>query len=130
MVSTVRLPHDVASAATARRRVSADMSAQRVGAKLADDVALVISELVANSVRHASPLPNGDLEVSWEVRSDAVELRVTDGGGDGVPEPRSAQPDEISGRGLTIVAKLAAKWGVEDSPRGTTVWAVVGVRAR
>ncbi len=128
MTSTVRLPHDVASAAAARRRVSAEMTERHIGPRLADDVALVVSELVANSVRHASPLQDGAVEVSWEVRNDAVELWVTDGGGDAVPSPRSVGPDEVSGRGLTIVARLAANWGVEDTPSGTTVWAVVRVR--
>jgi len=128
VTNTVRLPHNVASAAAARRQVTEDMSALQVGTRLADDVALVISELVANSVRHASPLPHGDLEVSWEVRRDAVEVAVTDGGGNAVPQPRQSAPDDVGGRGLTIVAKLAANWGVEDTPRGTTVWAVVRVR--
>ncbi len=126
--NTVRLPHDAASAAAARRQVSAEMTAQQVGDRLADDVALVISELVANSVRHASPMKGGGLEVSWEVRRDAVELRVTDGGGAAVPQPRQVGPDEVSGRGLTIVSKLA-DWGVQATPGGTTVWAVVRVRA-
>lgn len=128
MSHTVRLPYDVASAATARRHVAADMTAQEIGPRLVDDVALVISELVANSVRHARPLPTGDLEVSWDVHGDAIELAVTDGGGEVPPAPRVVGPDDVSGRGLTIVARLADNWGVQDTPTGTTVWAVVRIR--
>ncbi len=125
MLMSIRLPHNVASAAAARRRVREAMATVRVGRRLADDVALVLSELVTNSVRHASPLPSGELEIAWEVGKDMVVIRVTDGGGENSPVPRGVGPEEMSGRGLTIVAKIAAAWGVEDTPGGTTVWALV-----
>jgi hypothetical protein len=34
--------------------------------------------------------------------------------------------DAICGRGLTIVAALAARWGVEPTGGGQSVWAVLG----
>lgn len=130
MMISIRLPHHVTSAAAARRRVRETMAAVKVGRRMADDVALVLSELVTNSVRHASPLPSGELEVSWDVAKDTVELRVTDGGADGTPIPRQAGPDAISGRGLAIVTKVAAAWGVEDAPDRSTVWALVRANRR
>ena len=122
---TVRVPHHVSSAATIRRRVAAELRARKVKPKVVDDAALVLSELVGNSIRHASPLPSGELEVSWGVDGDVVELRVTDGGGNALPEPRAVEADELSGRGLSIVAKVAAAWGVEYTTLGTTVWAKI-----
>lgn len=86
----------------------------------------MLSELVSNSVRHADPLPGGELEVSWRVGNDAVELRVTDGGGSDLPRTRATGPEEVRGRGLSIVGRIAASWGVETSAVGTTVWAVLG----
>ena len=85
----------------------------------------MLSELVANSVRHASPLADGELEVSWDMTGRGIELRVTDGGGAAGPELRAVGVDDVSGRGLTIVAKLAAAWGVESTALGTTVWALM-----
>lgn len=108
-----------------RRRVGQDLGARGVAPKLAGDVALVLSELVANSVRHANPLAGGELEISWDMTADGVELRVTDGGGEVAPEPRAVGAEDVSGRGLSIVAKLAAAWGVESTALGTTVWALV-----
>lgn len=128
MMMSVRLPHHVASAAAARGRVREAMAAGKIGWRLADDVSLILSELVTNSVRHACPLPSGELEVAWDVSDEAVEIRVTDGGGDGTPLPGVAGPDALTGRGLAIVAMLAAAWGVEDVPEGTTVWARVSDR--
>jgi anti-sigma regulatory factor (Ser/Thr protein kinase) len=130
MMISVRLPHHVASAAAARHRVRETMATRKVGRKLADDVALVMSELVTNAVRHASPLPSGDLEVAWDVGDGIVELRVTDGGGANAPIARPAGPHDATGRGLTIVSKLASAWGVEDAAGATTVWALVATRRR
>lgn len=124
-MGTVRLPHHVSSAGVVRRRVGEDLGALGVAPKLAGDVALVLSELVANSVRHASPLAGGEVEVSWDMTSRGIELRVTDGGGADPPELRAVGVEDVSGRGLTIVAKLAAAWGVESTALGTTVWALV-----
>ena len=46
-----------------------------------DESELVLSELVANSLRHASPLPDGTIRVHWKSKNDVVELEVSDGGG-------------------------------------------------
>lgn len=124
-MGTIRLPHHVSSAGAVRQRVGADLGLRGVPASLASDVALVLSELVANSVRHASPLAGGELEVSWDLTDRGIELRVTDGGGAGPPELRAVEVEDVSGRGLTIVARLAAAWGVESSAVGTTVWALI-----
>jgi len=122
---TLRLPHHVSSAGVVRRRVWEDLGAHGVAPRLAADVALVLTELIGNSVRHASPLSDGEVEISWKMRANGVELRVTDGGGGVVPAQRTVGTDEVSGRGLSIVAKVAAAWGVESTALGTTVWAVV-----
>jgi len=45
----------------------------------AGDCALVVSELVGNAVRHAQPLANGTVEVSWHKQPDGVDIAVTDG---------------------------------------------------
>ncbi len=124
-VATVRLPHHVSSASVVRREVEADLGAHGVGFKVAADVALVLSELVGNSVRHAKPLDGGGLEVSWDMKPEGIEVRVTDGGGAALPERQAVTAEDVSGRGLTIVANLAAAWGVETTALSTTVWAMV-----
>jgi anti-sigma regulatory factor (Ser/Thr protein kinase) len=125
--SSVVVPHDAQSASVARHHLSKDMDAQRVDDALADDAELLLSELVGNAVRHARPLPGGVVRVAWEVASREVVLRVTDGGGRNGHRPRetAAPPDALSGRGLTIVAALAARWGVESGGGGQSVWAAL-----
>jgi len=101
--------------------VDAGMSTAVIG-----DATLVVSELVGNSVRYATPLPGGVLQVSWSVDPDCIRLRVSDGGGPSVPARHDAGPEDVRGRGLAIVAALARNWGVEFGHNGSgpmsTVW--------
>jgi hypothetical protein len=38
---------------------------------------------------------------------------------------RSVGPQDLSGRGLSIVDRVARDWGVESADNHTTVWALV-----
>ena len=85
----VRLPHSPGSARIARHWLVDAVSAAGVAPEVIDDLALVVSELVTNAVRHAAPLPGEVIEVSvsQSVPSPTapVRLRVTDGGGPTLP---------------------------------------------
>ena len=81
------------------------------------DAALVISELVGNAVRHASPLPGGALRVEWSLHADTVEISVTDGGSHAVPVAVHADEAAIGGRGLSIVEALSRTWGTRRAGR-------------
>jgi anti-sigma regulatory factor (Ser/Thr protein kinase) len=112
----------------ARHHLCREMNARRVDDGLANDAELLVSELVGNAVRHARPLPGGVVCVAWEIARREVTLRVTDGGSSNGHRPQAsvAGPDAVSGRGLAIVAALAARWGVEPARGGQSVWAVLG----
>jgi anti-sigma regulatory factor (Ser/Thr protein kinase) len=126
LVMTVQVPSKPASAAIVRRRIAADLAEAQLPRALVDDVVLIATELVSNAIRHAHALPDGSLTVSWEVRDEGVTVKVTDGGAIGHPHIRYAGPNDVSGRGLSLVAALAARWGVEDNAGATTVWAHLG----
>lgn len=80
-----------------------------------DDVVLVVSELVTNSVRHGSS--NG-IGVKVTARPERIRVEVTDEGpGFSVDDPRG------DGLGLTIVDRLADRWGMQDGKQKFTVWA-------
>jgi anti-sigma regulatory factor (Ser/Thr protein kinase) len=90
-----------------------------------DDAVLVVSELLSNALRHAHPLPSGQIRVSWRWTEEHVEVAVSDGGA--ATEPRAGRPtlSSLGGRGLGIVEYLASTWGVRHEGDITTVWAVV-----
>jgi anti-sigma regulatory factor (Ser/Thr protein kinase) len=115
-------PPDDDCARTARRDVLRCLKEARVDDSLWDDVQLVVSELVANAVRHAAT----DCTVSILIGSEHVRVEVFDGDAR-PPSPLAAGPDATWGRGLVIVTALAATWGYEtterDGTKGKTVWA-------
>jgi anti-sigma regulatory factor (Ser/Thr protein kinase) len=83
-----------------------------------DAVALMISELASNCVRHTGA--GFDLKIT----RTAAEIRVeaTDHAG-GEPRLRSPAPTDPNGRGLQIVDMLSSSWGFEALPGGgKTVW--------
>nr|WP_229805830.1 ATP-binding protein [Microbispora rosea] len=111
--------------AVARQRLSAELSNAGLLASAVDDVVLIMSELLSNALRHAHPLPSGQLKVAWFWSQDQVEVAVSDGGA--CTEPRAGHPtlSSLGGRGLGIVEYLAERWGVRHEEEATTVWAVV-----
>ncbi|MEP7089846.1 MAG: ATP-binding protein, partial [Nocardioidaceae bacterium] len=74
------LPFSASSVPVARQRLKGWMSDLGGSGESVDDARLVISELVANAVRHARPLADGRILVSWTLEGDAIEVSVTDGG--------------------------------------------------
>jgi anti-sigma regulatory factor (Ser/Thr protein kinase) len=86
---------------------------------LREDVALVVSELVTNSVRAGSPKVWVTVAPS---ESGTVTIRVTDAA-DGWPQPRDADIHDVGGRGLALVSAVARTWGVRMDDATKTVWA-------
>lgn len=118
----MRVPFQAPSAATARAALKDWLSRQGVSGEVVDDARVVISELVGNSVRHAHPLPNDDLLISWCLDDDgALVISVSDGGSITSPHKVQADGSAVSGRGLTIVEALADRWWIEDARTQSTV---------
>ncbi|MDQ2585555.1 ATP-binding protein [Saccharothrix yanglingensis] len=114
----VTLPASAASSAHARQVVADAAKAWELSEDVAEDAALVVTELVSNSVDHAiGPV---DLTVS----RTATGLRVEVGDrSPAQPRPQPVRVDSSRGRGLIIVAALSTAWGTEPTPTGKVVWA-------
>lgn len=80
-----------------------------------DDVLLVVSELVSNSVRHTD---TDDIDVRVESSNGHVRVEVSDCG----PGFTASTPRR-DGLGLTIIEKLADDWGMAPSGDRFLVWA-------
>ena len=106
--------HSPRAARAAAARAADDLAIE----PLADDLQLVVSELVTNAVRYADP------PVAVEI--EAGEQTVTIAVGDGSPgRPRAQTPDVDAegGRGLLMIDLLAEESGIRPQPPGKTVWA-------
>ena len=80
---------------------------------------LLVTELIANSVKHADALTVG-LKVL--VGTASVLVEVTDEGPGFRPRGRFKGQDETSGWGLFLVERLADRWGVGREGATTRVW--------
>ena len=127
---TLRVPWELSSGRTARGALVSSLRDLEVDPTVVDEAEIVVSELVGNAVRHARPLPDGKIRVSWTVRAGVVEVEVTDGGGPTIPRPAPRSPLAVSGRGLRIVRGLAHEWGVLEDRAGRTVWVSLGGPSR
>jgi len=93
-------------------------------ADVVDKVAIMVSGLATNCVRHTVT----DFTVAVELSRGEIHVEVTDSGG-GMPALRRPEPSEPSGRGLRIVHELADSFGIAglSGAPGKTVWFVVAV---
>ena len=102
-------------AATADRRAAAE------------DVLLVVSELVTNACLHAG----GPEELFLACDDKVIRVEVSDRG-TGQPAPRTPhRAGRPGGHGMFIVQRLCLDWGVVRTPgrAGKTVWAELGAPA-
>ncbi|MEU0414511.1 ATP-binding protein [Streptomyces griseorubiginosus] len=115
----VLLPAQRESARAARQLTRLVLMEQwHVGDDATDDVVFLVSELVANAVRHT-----GARVIGLRLRRLPGCIRIE------VRDPSRALPcllqqDEtgVGGRGLHMVDRLADRWGVDLLPRGKAVW--------
>jgi serine phosphatase RsbU (regulator of sigma subunit)/anti-sigma regulatory factor (Ser/Thr protein kinase) len=121
-VLELNLPSRSEAPAAARKALSSlNGSLHLVSAARLADVQLLVTELVANAVRHGSPV---DDVVGVSVSADERVLRVeVSDRGAGFDPTRTRAPSSYAGGGwgLEIVAALAHRWGVVGG-EGTTVW--------
>ncbi|MFI2201437.1 ATP-binding protein [Streptomyces sp. NPDC020192] len=89
---------------------------------LADLAALLVSELVTNSLRHATgPIGVRLVRPAGLDGSRTLLVEVSDPLPD-LPHERAARPEDEGGRGLQLVAGSSRRWGTRPGANGKTVW--------
>ncbi|HET8756620.1 MAG TPA: ATP-binding protein [Solirubrobacteraceae bacterium] len=112
-------PH---AAARARRFVE-DELLQRLPRRVVEDVMLLITELVANGVRHGGAGVDSTLHLLLQGTRPGLRVEVVNAdrrGGRG-PARRAADLTGGGGIGLNLVDRLSSRWGVRQTP-DTAVW--------
>ena len=116
----VTLPCDSRAAALARRALA--VWAHTIEPQVVDDLELLVSELIANSVRHCDPVePPHDIRLRADADGDSIRVEVADAGRGFTHVLREPDPMQTGGRGLYMVDVLADRWGIESDPC-TCVW--------
>ena len=117
----IRLEPDGSSVAEARR--FADECLRRWHLEdQADDVEVVVTELVTNAIRHS----RGPVTLSIGRRLDRIIVQVQD------PSPKPPEQEQAgilddNGRGLLLVEEIASEWGSTPTDHGKRVWAELPV---
>ena len=91
---------------------------------LADDTALIVSEIATNAVDASVVLPGRPpIALRLQATDTLLRIEVWDQSPHDV-EPRKADADAESGRGLTVVAALSDRWGTNRTNyQHKVVWA-------
>ena len=120
-----QFPSNNRSPAAARRFCTDELSAVLVDTPergaLLEDVSLIVSELVTNSVNAESTFTS----VALSCHRGVARLTVGDDA-PGLPAVKHPTTDQGNGRGLAIIEALSTSWGVDDMPDarpGKQVWA-------
>jgi anti-sigma regulatory factor (Ser/Thr protein kinase) len=124
---TLRVPFAASSVSVTRQKLKTWLNEAGIKGDVVEDARVVISELVANSVRHAQPLPDGDILVSWKMASQGLQISVTDGGSGTRPRKVNAPSSALAGRGMAIVETLAETWWSDKTRSRSTVHAVIAL---
>jgi anti-sigma regulatory factor (Ser/Thr protein kinase) len=93
-------------------------------ASVRDRLALLVSELVTNSLRHAGIAAGDPIELEVTSENGRLWASVSDGGS-GFSLSEHVGPAANGGFGLAIVEAIARDWGVERGSDGFMVWCAV-----
>jgi phosphoserine phosphatase RsbU/P len=115
------LPGGPNAAWRARRLIDSELNG-RIPRTVLADVALLVTELVANGVQHGGAGSDAALRLLLEGRPSG-QLRVEVGNPRPAGEIAKRPPDLLGGGGLGlhIVERVASRWGVLNEPR-PAVW--------
>jgi anti-sigma regulatory factor (Ser/Thr protein kinase) len=122
----LRLPAGATAPAYARAIVAG--LGDRVADDLLDDLVLLVSEIVTNSVRHAALAPDESIRLRVRGTGRSIRLDIVDRGrGFDPPDVTNHDPARPDGWGLYIVDRLADRWGVAREGE-TRVWFEIDAR--
>jgi len=118
-MSDTQIPLDRATTSVREAREATQRWLRHLSRPAAEEpTALVVSELVTNSVVHACD----PIALHLREESDHVRVGVSDGSTVACND-EPAGPDGTSGRGMRIVERIASRWGSEVSDVGKLTWA-------
>jgi len=117
----IELELDSGPTAAAEARTAVSVLDGKADPQVLEDVRLLVSEVVTNSIRHADSPSGATVGLKLAADPGVVRVEVTDTGPGFEPRPRTASAMEAGGWGLHLVDRLATRWGVDRRAR-SRVW--------
>ncbi|MDO0916561.1 SpoIIE family protein phosphatase [Streptomyces sp. DT2A-34] len=115
-IATLDIPPDPAVVSRARAYASDQLAAWGLE-EMVFSTELMVSELVTNAIRYGK----GPIQLRLILES-ALTCEVSDTSST-APHMRRARAFDEGGRGLLLVAQIAARWGTRHSRDGKVIWA-------
>jgi anti-sigma regulatory factor (Ser/Thr protein kinase) len=116
----LEIPGGVHAPAAARSAITERFEGDLAPARM-EELRLLVTELVANSVRHGGVGEGGRVFVEVALSADRARVVVSDGGLQGDPTLRPPDLGGGGGFGLYLVDRVALAWGAEHDS-GLRVW--------
>ncbi|MEU9887357.1 ATP-binding protein [Sphaerisporangium sp. NPDC051011] len=121
VLGVLELPGVPESVSRARRFVAEVLGS---GHPVRDEVVLLVSELITNSVTHSDSRDGGRVTLAVSECDGSIHVEVLDAGSEGEPQVRD-DPYGDSGRGLFLVDAISERWGMYRDGAGRVVWFAV-----
>ena len=108
------------------RRVLARWLADALPGRRLEDMQLLVTEIVANCVRHGKVGEDGEIDLLVNVDGNVARVEVRDTGIQA--DPRVKTPDLAGGGGfgMVLVERMSRAWGVDHEPN-VVMWFEVDV---
>jgi anti-sigma regulatory factor (Ser/Thr protein kinase) len=116
-----------AEEAPAQARAALEVFDQILAPEVLEDLQLVVSELVTNSVKFG---PKRSITLSLQIGTDGMVRGevIDEGDGEKAKVEMTPEPSLEGGWGLHLLNRVATRWGVHEG--STHVWFEVGPRRR
>ena len=117
-VATLTVPAEARYIGVCRAALTGALAGTGFDDDVVQELKVVLSEICANTVRHAYPGETGMIEVEFRTAADEIEVRVDDTG-IGLPQTEELR----EGFGLSALRTLTSRWqmGGGAGGRGTRV---------
>ena len=115
-------PPEAAAVTHVRHGVQTMLTQWKVPETAAEDIVLVVEELLANVIDHART----PFRIAVDRHDSTVRIAVHDKS-PAPPQVRDLDLTALRGRGLRLVAAIAQRWGYDNEATGKRVWAEIAV---
>src|SRR4029079_16907178 len=93
------------------------------------DLQLLVTEIVANSVRHGGVGEDGEIDLRVAISDHRVRVEMRDTGIQADPKLRTPDLGGGGGFGMLLVSRMSERWGVEHEPN-VVMWFALALRPR
>jgi anti-sigma regulatory factor (Ser/Thr protein kinase) len=109
------------------RRVLTERLSAHLPADVMGDLQLLVTEIVANSVRHGGVGEDGEIDLRVNLGDGRVRVEMRDTGIQIDPRVRTPDLSGGGGFGMVLVARMSERWGVDHEPN-VVMWFELAVR--